>query len=111
MVGEIFVVNKYKIKEEELDGFKENIMRPSILGNPFEMRSEEDREIVVTKFYHYLREEFRKKGKVFERLNFLANEVLNGRDLYLICCCAPKLCHGEVIRNAIHGIINKNARS
>lgn len=109
MVGEIYVVNKKTFSEEGLEGAEViNIMRPSILGNPFHMSDEEQREIVAIKFYHYLRKEYAKKEQVYNELLSLSKIVLGGKDLYLVCCCAPRLCHGNIIKKAIAGII-KNA--
>ena len=64
MVGTIKVVNVNSFDERKVDGEVINIMRPSILGNPFKMSSEDEREISVRKYYHYLREEFKKKEEV-----------------------------------------------
>lgn len=105
MVGTIKVVNVKSFDERRVDGEVINIMRPSILGNPFRMSSEEEREIVVRKFYHFLREEYLKKEDIYKELVRIANMVKEGKDVYLVCCCAPKLCHGEVIARAIWGMI------
>ena len=45
MVGTIKVVNVNSFDERKVDGEVINIMRPSILGNPFKMSSEYEREI------------------------------------------------------------------
>ena len=110
MVGTIKVVN-IKNFDFSVDGEVVNIMRPHILGNPFRMSSEDEREIVVRKFYHYLRDEYVKKGDVYNELVRLSSIVKDGKDLYLVCCCYPKLCHGEVISRAIMGMISNEQKS
>lgn len=110
MVGTIKVVNHKTFDEKNCDGEIINIMRPSVLGNPFKMNDEDEREIVIRKFYHYLREEFSKKEGIYSELMRLTDIVKSGKDLYLKCCCYPKLCHGNVISNAIMGIIEHEQR-
>ena len=111
MVGTIKVVNIKNFHENEVDGEVINIMRPSILGNPFRMNSEDEREIVVRKFYHYLREQFKKKEEVYQELMNIVEKINAGKDVYLVCCCSPKLCHGDVIANAVMGIIEHEQRN
>lgn len=111
MVGTIKVVNVNSFDERKVDGEVINIMRPSILGNPFRMSSEDEREIVVRKFYHYLREEFKKKEEVYQELIKIVEKLKSGKDVYLACCCAPMLCHGDVIVNAVMGIIEHEQRN
>ena len=111
MVGTIKVVNIKNFDESKVSGEIINIMRPQILGNPFRMSSEDEREIVVRKFYHYLREEYIKKGDVYNELVRIASIIKDGKDVYLVCCCAPKLCHGEIISRAVMGIIEHEQKS
>lgn len=105
MVGTINVVNVNNFDENSARGEIVNIMSPQILGNPFRMSSEDEREISIRKFYHYLREEYTKKGDVYNELVRLASMLKEGKDVYLVCCCAPSLCHGEVIARAVMGVI------
>lgn len=111
MVGTIKVVNVNYFDERKVDGEVINIMRPSILGNPFKMSSEDEREISVRKYYHYLREEFKKKEEVYQELIKIVEKLKSGKDVYLACYCAPMLCHGDVIANAVMGIIEHEQRN
>ena len=111
MVGTIKVVNVNSFDERKVDGEVINIMRPSILGNPFNMSSEDEREISVRKYYHYLREEFKKKEEVYQELIKIVEKLKSGKDVYLVCYCAPMLCHGDVIVNAVMGIIEHEQRN
>ena len=111
MVGTIKVVNVNSFDERKVDGEVINIMRPSILGNTFNMSSEDEREISVRKYYHYLREEFKKKEEVYQELIKIVEKLKSGKDVYLVCYCAPMLCHGDVIANAVMGIIEHEQRN
>lgn len=62
------------------------VMRPSKWGNPFKVGRDGDREDVVTLYAHWLVEQPRLMAALHE---------LRGRDL--VCCCAPKLCHADVL--------------
>lgn len=111
MIGQVFVAN-YKAfnKTQDDNNIIINIMRPNILSNPFVMNSENERELVIVKFYHYLRKEYIKKTKVYEELIRLSEIVKSGKNLYLLCCCSPKLCHGNIIKKAIEGILENESK-
>jgi hypothetical protein len=86
-------------------GFMEvYVGRPSVLGNPFSMSDESEREGVVQSFRSYLREQWALKGPVRAELEELAERVRDGECIALQCWCAPKACHGDVIKEAINGI-------
>ena len=67
-------------------------------------------EEAIEWYHHWLREQFRAKGKVYQGLMKLAKEFLEGKKLNLICSCAPKPCHCDVIKSAIVGIAKKIAK-
>jgi len=67
-----------------------NIMRGGIFGNPFVMsdKSDKERDRVCDEFEAYWMlksEQFKDK----------ARDILKGKDL--VCCCAPKRCHGDFL--------------
>ena len=82
-------------------GYKTNpdyvyIGRPSIFGNPYPLTEEIGREKVLEDYKSYFYqaievEEFR--NLVFE----LAGKTL-------VCYCAPKACHGDVIAEYLNGL-------
>ena len=61
--------------------------RGSIWGNPFEIGKDGTREEVIAKYavYAYINHELMAK----------AREQLRG--LNLVCFCAPKACHGDIL--------------
>ena len=101
----INVVNQ-KYHKPRNDHVQINIMRPSILSNPFYMKNESDRDKVVDEHYLHLKAEYAKKGAVYQNLMRLVALYDSGRNIDLICCCAPKRCHGDNIKKAIIGISN-----
>lgn len=82
-----------------IDGYY--VGRPSILGNPFPASDESQRDEVIEKYRVWLRQEYCKKGAVYTELHILADKHKRGEDINLICWCAPKRCHAEIIRDAI----------
>lgn len=82
------VLNKYKKKHKDVPAI--NIMRPSKYGNPYILNKHGTRDEVVAKYKEYvLRQIATGKWSVQE----LAD--LHGQNL--LCCCKPKLCHGDVL--------------
>jgi len=79
----------------------EYIGRPSILGNPFIIGRDGTRYEVVVKYKEWLKSKLEAVDmpilKELERLTYILDE---GK-LKLICYCAPKLCHGEVLAHII----------
>lgn len=77
----------------------EYIGRPSILGNPY--NTAVGRKEAISAFSNYLNRKIQEKDPVIigelERLYSIAKN----EQLVLICWCAPKSCHGEVIKNIL----------
>lgn len=64
------------------------IDRRSMFGNPFKIGPDGDRELVVKKFWNWVRKP--------EQANLLKEiKKLKGRAVK--CHCTPELCHGHVI--------------
>ena len=75
--------------------------RSSVLGNPYPMRTEAERDKVCDLYEQWL--EFKLKGDTQQskEINRLAQLYLQYGKLNLFCWCAPKRCHGETVRVAI----------
>lgn len=65
--------------------------RPTLWGNPFTIGKDGDRREVIEKYARYLRE-----SGLIDRVS-----ELNGVDL--VCWCAPKPCHADVLLNLANG--------
>lgn len=63
--------------------------RPSLYGNPFEMGKHGSREDVVRRYKHEVISEMTHAQLDLLRAN------LRGKDL--VCWCAPKACHADIL--------------
>jgi len=72
--------------------------RPTPLGNPYRLIKEEEREQVVTRYATWLEREVRRGNpEVIRALEELYRSLKRRGEVMLICFCAPRRCHGEVI--------------
>lgn len=78
------VLNKYR---DEIPDDAVYIGRPSQWGNPFRITPDWDRDEVVRAYEEWFR---RSEHRVAA-----ARRELKGKDL--VCFCAPKTCHGDVL--------------
>ncbi len=98
-MNEVIVVN---IGMKKIEGYVYyNIMRPHILGNPFKMASESQRDEVIEKYRQYLWAEMNRKSEMGKMVYTMAASKNN---IALACCCKPKACHGDIIKRAIEWI-------
>jgi len=91
----ITVVNKRYFKGKGI-----YIGRPSPLGNLFIVGRNGSLEEVMRKYGEYLPEAIKYDKKIaaaFERIKKAAKEG----DVNLICWCAPKWCHGNIIKRMV----------
>jgi hypothetical protein len=79
------------------------IGRLSVLGNPFSMKTENDRARVILEYREWLSIEMRKKAKVHNAVHELARKAKH-EDLSLQCWCSPKACHSDVLKEVIESI-------
>ena len=101
----IKVVNKKNLSSE-LGWVDFYIGRPSILGNPFVLKNESQRDFVVSKYRKWLWGEINNpESRVRFELFKLANKVKNKEKVRLVCFCNPLPCHGDVIVKAINWLI------
>lgn len=104
----ITVVNKYKHNSGEYIG------RGSVLGNPFShlpnikaTNPVGSREEAVESYRTYLDLQIENKNPIFLReLTRLAHLSLK-QPLFLVCFCAPKACHGDVIKQVLEDALAK----
>lgn len=66
----------------------------SILGNPFPMANEAERESCIQKFRVYLNQERLKQSAVWQAVLALPENAVLG------CFCKPKACHCDIIIQA-----------
>jgi hypothetical protein len=72
--------------------------RPTPLGNPFRLEREDQREEVVARYATWLKEELHRGNREVARaLEELYRSLKRRGDITLLCFCAPRRCHAEVI--------------
>jgi hypothetical protein len=88
------------VNRKTYDGTGIPIYRPTILCNPYHMRDESERDSVIEKFKKWLMDlgDYSPQWQEIERLYEKWKEE---GELTLICYCAPKRCHGEVIKDLL----------
>lgn len=79
------VLNKYHITTPSDN--QAYIGRPSIFGNPFTINVHGNREEVIEQYKKWIVDQ--------PEIIKAAKEQLRGKDL--VCFCAPKSCHGDVL--------------
>jgi hypothetical protein len=96
---QIRVVNKHYCTEPG-----EYVGRPSMLGNPFVIGRDGNREEVMDKYRQWLWEKIKEGGAILDELHRLRG-LARRRELILICWCKRPgkeiACHGDVLKQAI----------
>ena len=93
MVGTIKVVNKYKVPNHWYCG------RGSVLGNPFPMKGEHQRDQVCDDYRDMFITKVNNKDTAFiTELTNMYMHIMDGNDLNLGCFCAPRRCHCDTIK-------------
>ena len=93
------------------NGPGEYIDRRSPLGNPFKMHKPEDRDDVIKQYRVWLSrqlsgaEDIELNQRVLDELKRLLH-IAQNKQLNLICWCAPKACHGDVIKACLEWMDN-----
>ena len=98
-MGPIRIVNKHQSARAGV-----YVGRPTLFGNPYRVQSE-TREQAVQQYRAWLRRQWQRGGAVKEALRALARAYIERDELTLLCWCAPRRCHAEVIREAVLGIV------
>jgi len=72
--------------------------RPTPLGNPFRLERGDQREEVVARYATWLEQELHRGNREVARtLEELYRKLKRQGVLTLLCFCAPRRCHAEVI--------------
>ena len=95
--------------EFPIEPWQVKVDRSSILGNPFHMKDESERDKVCDMFKHSFALLF--DGQIFnEKDELMLAELERLKELYkkygkleLFCWCSPKRCHAETIKKYLEG--------
>jgi len=78
--------------------------RPSPLGNPFAMQGEATRAAVIREYEDWLAEQLLDpKSPASREMSRLA-ALARTQDICLVCFCAPKACHADIIKRTIEAM-------
>lgn len=72
----------------------------SVLGNPFKIGRDGAREDALVRYRRWLWEQIALKNEVYFELRRIADLAAHG-DIALLCWCAPKPCHAEIVKRAV----------
>lgn len=95
----LIVVNNHSVTEARNDGIIVDVMRGTPLGKPFKV-SEFERAEVLQKYREFLWQQLKKESGQKQELQRILG-LLKEKDVWLSCCCAPRLCHAQIIAKAI----------
>lgn len=109
MVGTITVINGYK------EGFDIGIYigrggkgkANSPFANPYTVK-DYGRELCLKKYAEWLDKKLKDKNSP-QRVQFdtMINLLREGHDIKLVCFCAPKPCHGDILKNRLEENISE----
>lgn len=89
---------RIEISNKKRGGKGVYVGRPTALGNPYVLASEEKREQVIAQYAAWLEDRLQQGDvRVQAELNRLYQKALKEGWLELTCWCAPRRCHAEVI--------------
>lgn len=90
-------------------GRNKNLGGPSPLANRYHIGRDGSRENVILKYHQWLRGEWLlENSEAKAELIRLCHIFREEGGLNLICHCSPKPCHGNIVRDAIIGIVKNN---
>lgn len=78
-----------------------SVMRPNMLGNPFPITPHRDRNAAVAAFRAHLDVLMREDTPERREVLRLAAMHYDGKNIGLLCCCSPLVCHADVIKEVI----------
>lgn len=83
------------------------IGRGSVLGNPYPMRSEDDRDLVCDQYEEYFQQKIEERDEEFmeEIARLVESAYVNGY-VRVGCFCAPRRCHGDTVARFLNTILN-----
>jgi hypothetical protein len=108
-MNQIVVVNKHRITRGNHRTIY--IGRPSALGNPFPITDDCSREQSIKQYAGWLTKQIDEGNrKVIGALEHIASltQDASGEAVQLVCYCAPKACHGDLIRQVVIKAIERN---
>jgi len=84
----------------------EYVGRPSVLGNPFSLKTEDQRDVVCDKYDAWFKRKVRYADPdVMFELRRLYRKARDEGQLELSCYCKPKRCHADTIARFLNSFL------
>jgi hypothetical protein len=110
----IRVVNLFTASPEEraraiyIGRYSRDYCQPqSPLGNPYKVTTGQEPEQAVALYRIWLWQRIQEQGKVYRELERIAQLAKQGEEVLLMCYCAPRICHGDVVKKAIEWMLKE----
>lgn len=82
--------------------------RNPVLGNPHILRNKLDwkeRDRVIEAYGRDMDRDFAAKGPMSKAVQEIANQVLAGENVVLLCACKPLNCHADLIAKKVNELV------
>jgi hypothetical protein len=96
-----------RVWRNKSDAINVKIDRTSVLGNPFKMETESQRDEVCEKYEEYFNQQVANKNPVFMKELRRIYTLARTGDVNLQCWCAPKRCHGDTIKKYLDSYLSQ----
>jgi hypothetical protein len=84
-------------------------LKDSPLANPFNIGSKFTRESSIENYKYWLFNSYKNKtAPSYKELIRLLNLYKENKNLKLVCWCAPKVCHGDIIKQFLDWMVINN---
>lgn len=82
-------------------------LKGSPLANPFKMNKEAERAEVIERYRTYIQKKIEERDQaVLDELREIEHAHRKGEKVVLLCWCAPRACHGDVVKELIEADVN-----
>lgn len=92
------------VPKQHLNEVLIRVERSTVVGNPFYMHNESERNEVCNLYKIYFDEQMRTRKSFKEYIDSIV-EISRTHNIALGCWCAPKRCHAETIMQYIKEVI------
>jgi hypothetical protein len=83
--------------------------RPTVLGNPFPINEDFTREESLQRYSEWLIDAIQTRNPIIiAELHKMEHMLLENHKLDLVCWCAPKACHAELLKKVLLNKIHTN---
>jgi len=96
-------------KQKPIGPFDVRVDRASVLGSPYKLHWERDRDEVIDKYNIYFTEQVETNVEFAKELNRLLTIHSRYGKLRLFCHCKPKKCHADIIKEWLELEIKKRS--